>query len=75
MLLPGSAVRDRLRQACSDAGGVKAWAAAHRISWQHTYAILSGRDEPGPLVLSALHLRRVERLYAPEGAPIPFQEI
>ena len=54
-------VRERLVQACKEAGGQKAWARHHGISVQYVNDVARYRRPPGDLIVRALGLRRVVR--------------
>ncbi|NKE43399.1 helix-turn-helix domain-containing protein [Roseomonas frigidaquae] len=50
-----------LQDACTAAGGQKAWAEAHGLSAQHVNDVLATRREISDRVLAAIGLRRVVR--------------
>lgn len=55
----------KLRAACADAGGQKAWALSCGVSAQYITDILYGRRMPGDSVLRGLGLQRDEPAYVP----------
>lgn len=55
----------KLRAACSEAGGQKAWALSCGVSPQYITDILYGRRVPGDSVLRGLGLQRDEPAYVP----------
>ncbi len=64
MRLPGMTTLDvcaRLRRACRDAGGQKAWAQKNGVSPAYVSDVMNSRCEPGDAILKALNLRRVIR--------------
>jgi hypothetical protein len=52
-------VRQLLRDACRNAGGVRQFAEAAGVSTQLVYAVAIGRQQPGDKILDALGLERV----------------
>jgi hypothetical protein len=51
-------VRELIRQACADAGSMKAWAAANDVSPQYVGDVLFRRREPAGKILLALNLEK-----------------
>ena len=49
-----------LRAVCDAAGSQRAWAAAHGLSVSYLSDVLLRRRPPGPAILRALGLRRIE---------------
>lgn len=60
-----------LRQACREAGGQKAWAAAHGIAPQHLNDVIAGRRELSPRILAALGWRQIVRYARVSISPVP----
>lgn len=58
-------VLDRLRAACTGAGGVAAWARRHGLSHQYVGDVLHGRRGIGDGVLRPLCLQRAEPIFVP----------
>ena len=58
--IEGGEVLDRLRAACTGAGGVAAWARRHGLSHQYVGDVLHGRRGLGDGVLRPLGLQRAE---------------
>ena len=48
-----------LRTACDQAGGMRAWSRTHGTQVAYVSAVLLGKREPGPAILTALGLERV----------------
>jgi hypothetical protein len=49
-----------LRAACKQAGSQNKWAQAHGIKQQLVNATLTGKRAPGPTILAALGIERVQ---------------
>ena len=49
-------VRERLRQACHEAGSARRWAAANGVSESHVSRFLAGQYRPGLRIERALKL-------------------
>lgn len=52
-------VRIMLKEACNEAGSIRAWSREHDLSAAYISDIIVGRREPGPSVLSILGLEAV----------------
>jgi hypothetical protein len=63
--LESAEVLDRLRAACTGAGGVAAWARRHGLSHQYVGDVLHGRRGIGDGVLRPLGLQRAEPIFVP----------
>ena len=51
-------VRERLRRACGQCGGLRAWSRAHSISAPYVSRVLRGEKEIGNSIAKALGLRK-----------------
>ena len=49
-----------LRAACAAAGSQRAWATQHHVSVTYLSDVLARRRPPGPAILDALGIERVE---------------
>ena len=56
-LLSADDVRERLRKACEEAGGVRLWAERNGMTKSHVYSVLDGAPM-GPKICTAMGLRR-----------------
>jgi hypothetical protein len=59
-------VRQKLRDACLEAGSENAWAKANGLSQPYVNDTIKGRREPGAGILRALGLKRIIG-YEPSG--------
>lgn len=59
-------VRNRLIEACYNAGSQNAWAKAHGVSQAYVNDTIKGRREPGMAILRALGLERATVYDRPE---------
>lgn len=64
-LLTAAQVRERLREACKEAGSQSAWARKVGISKQFLSTVLLGHVDPTELMAEALGLTRVARYVVP----------
>lgn len=56
------AIRERLKEACKEAGSQSEWARKNGVSVQLVSLTLSGERESGPSLLRAMGLKKVEAI-------------
>lgn len=56
-------VRALLRQRVDEAGNANVWSRRHGVSHAYTQDALAGRRAPGPAILAALGLEKVDVTY------------
>ncbi len=68
-MLSTEQVRDRLKDACDQAGSQAAWARRHGMSAAYLHDVINGRRGLGQRILDALGLERQEQevQYAPKN--------
>ena len=57
-LLTADQVRDRLRKACAEAGGMRSWSRANGVSAAWISRVYRGVNEPGDAILFPLGLKK-----------------